>query len=287
MANARGKTVDTTFLSIDQAEQRGFLHRDYIAHCLRWTHVVKFLGTSGRYKSARVLDVGCGKEMPLAKLLHSSRMGPAWYGAVDMVPLITPEQFRNASWKPHAMWGKTDVCDLKIYNNDISDQYTIDEKPTVISCFEVAEHVEPEHCRRMLAKFLELLEPESGRLFISTPCYDEHVGAAKNHVNEMTYQAFGAVLEDTGFEIEGHWGTFASMKDYKDMLTPAQREVWDQLRDYYDTNYLATVMAPLVPQYSRNVLWQCKVGNMTRKFPNLRDVEGRWGSSEVWQELQP
>ena len=95
------------------------------------------------------------------------------------------------------------------------------------------------------------------------------------------------VLEDTGFEIEGHWGTFASMKDYKDELTPAQREVWDQLRDYYDTNYLATVMAPLVPQHSRNVLWQLKPGNVNRQFPALRDVEGRWGSSEEWEKLCP
>jgi hypothetical protein len=33
MANARGKSIDNTHLSIDQAEERGFIHRDYIAHC--------------------------------------------------------------------------------------------------------------------------------------------------------------------------------------------------------------------------------------------------------------
>ena len=58
MANERGKSVDKTFLSIDNAEERGFLHRDYIAHCLRWTHVVKWLHQGGRYKTARILDVG-------------------------------------------------------------------------------------------------------------------------------------------------------------------------------------------------------------------------------------
>ena len=42
MANARGKEIDNTHLSIDQAEARGFIHRDYIAHCLRWTHVSVF-----------------------------------------------------------------------------------------------------------------------------------------------------------------------------------------------------------------------------------------------------
>ena len=42
MANARGKEIDNTHLSIDQAEARGFIHRDYIAHCLRsvsYTHL--------------------------------------------------------------------------------------------------------------------------------------------------------------------------------------------------------------------------------------------------------
>lgn len=280
MANSRGKQIDKTYLSIDNAEERGFLHRDYIAHCLRWTHVVKYLGTGLRYKSARILDVGCGKELPLAKLLHSSRMAPAWYGGVDMGPLVTPEQFRNAKWRPEQLWGKTDVCTLTTAD--------FEAKPNVIVCFEVLEHVEPTHCRAILATFVELLEPE-GCLFLSTPCYDEDVGAANNHVNEMTYQAFGAVLEDTGFRLDGHWGTFASQKDYKDELTHAQREVWGSLRQYYDTNYLSTVMAPLVPQHSRNVLWQLRYAphETERMFPCLRDVEGRWGSSTEWETLCP
>lgn len=281
MANARGKAIDNTHLSIDQAEERGFLHRDYIAHCLRWTHVVKWVGTSMRYKTARILDVGCGKEMPLAKLLHSSKMAPAYYAGVDVNALTTPEQFRNAKWKPNQLFSKTDVCNLTPAD--------FEALPNVIVCFEVVEHVEPEHVRRMLSTFAELLEPE-GRLFISTPAWDPHVGAAGNHVNEMLYEAFGATLEDAGFRIEGHWGTFASMKDYKDDLTQAEREVWDKLRDYYDTNYLATILAPLYPHRSRNVLWQLKFepsNTSNRLFPALRDVQGPWTSSDLWEELQP
>ena len=63
MANARGKEIDNTHLSIDQAEERGFIHRDYIAHCLRWTHVAKYLHLKSRYKKASILDIGCGKDM--------------------------------------------------------------------------------------------------------------------------------------------------------------------------------------------------------------------------------
>ena len=142
-----------------------------------------------------------------------------------------------------------------------------------------------EHCRRLLANFGALLEPE-GTLFLSTPCYDADVGAAANHVNEMTYLAFGALLEDIGWQIKGHWGTFASMRDYKDELPQEEKKVFDKMRDYYDSNYLATIFAPLYPQYSRNCLWELtwKPG-ASRQFPDLRDVEGRWGSSEKWREL--
>ena len=280
MANRSGKAVDKTFLSVDNAENRGFLHRDYIAHCLRWTHVVKFLGTSMRYKESRILDVGCGKEMPLAKLLHSSRMAPAWYGAVDVTPLTTPAQFANASWKPDELYSKTDVCDLSLKD--------LPSKLDVIVCFEVVEHVEADHCRRMLTKFSELLDDE-GVLFVSTPCWDPAVGAAGNHVNEMRYEAFGATLEDIGYTIESQHGTFASIKDYRDALTHEQRTVFDELRAYYDTNYLSTIFAPLYPQHSRNCLWRCTFQgrNNVRKFDPLRDQEQPWGSSEHWQRLDP
>ena len=58
MANARGKEIDNTHLSIDQAEARGFIHRDYIAHCLRWTKIAKDLNLGGKYKEADIIDVG-------------------------------------------------------------------------------------------------------------------------------------------------------------------------------------------------------------------------------------
>ena len=278
MANKTGKTIDKTFLSIDQAEARGFLHRDYIAHCFRWSHVVKFMGRSGKYKTSRVLDVGCGKEMPLSKLLHSSRMAPEWYGAVDVNKLEMPDQFANSKWKPALILGETDICDVKPEDLPV--------KPNIIVNFEVLEHVEPEHCRRIMKKFAELLD-EDGTVFLSTPCYDEKVGAADNHVNEMTYEAFGAALEDTGFRIEGHWGTFASQKDYKHLMTPELTAIWDSFRDYYDSNMLSVIFAPLFPAQSRNAIWELKYdpNNTSRLFPPLKEVPGPWGSSEVWQTL--
>ena len=91
MANATGKTVDKTFLSIDNAEDRGFIHRDYIAHCLRWTHVIKRLYERKTYQTARILDIGCGRELPFAKTLYSSKLAPAMYFGVDVGPILDEE----------------------------------------------------------------------------------------------------------------------------------------------------------------------------------------------------
>jgi len=282
MPNPKRK-IDKTMLSIDNAESRGFLHRDYIAHCLRWTHVTKYLMNQKRYATARVLDIGCGKEIPLAKLMHSSRMKPSEYYAVDVNKLKMPDQFAKAGWQPK-LAGGIDVCTLGTKD--------FQEPPNTIVCFEVLEHVAPEHARRMLGKIFELLEVE-GTAFISTPCWDPDVGAANNHINEMTYQALGAMIEDVGFGIRGHWGTFASIKDYKHMVEADENlsYVFEKFREYYDTNYLATIFAPMFPQHSRNCIWELTKTptnhTWSRLFNSLPDIEGRWSSSEDWRQLCP
>lgn len=292
------RTLDKTHLSIDQAEERGFIHRDYIAHCLRWSHVVKFLYQGNKYKTARILDIGCGKEMPLAKLLHSSRLAPTegYYIGLDANSLEMPSQFKNSKWQPQP-FGKA-IFPQDWQNRKIEYAYRERTRqpfvaPDIVTCFEVAEHVEPKHCRILVEGIRNALDG-AGTAFISTPVWDPEVGAAANHINEMTYQAFGALLEDIGFVIEGHWGTFASQKDYKvhiqqeggpDTYIPA--DLWNKLSQYYDSNYLATIFAPLFPQLSRNVLWRVKhhTGQIFRQFPKLKEVPGPWTSSPKWEEL--
>jgi hypothetical protein len=297
MANARGREIDNTHLSIDQAEDRGFLHRDYIAHCLRWTHVANFVGKSGRYKDARVLDIGCGIDLPLAKMLYSSRYIVEEYVGVDY---NTPgkfklEPFHSGKMPTHAYGDVIFPQHLEIHPDggtySISGMDEWHKLPNVITMFEVFEHIEPGHGRLMLKGIYNLLSLDSNaNAFISTPCYDANVGAADNHVSEVTYQALGALLEDLGFAIVGHWGTFASQRDYKERLFadyPDMKGLWKKLTNYYDSNYIATLFAPLYPQHSRNCLWQLAAASpdYQRQFPELKDVAGPWTSSERWSEL--
>ena len=280
MANARGKEIDNTHLSIDQAEARGFIHRDYIAHCLRWTHVSKYLHLQARYKTARVIDIGCGKDMPLARMLYTSRLAPEKYLGIEYNKMDIPEMFKNSSFQPDLIAG---VDFTTIDQNNVAGglQYNYS------TCFEVLEHVEPIKAIAILDHLPKFLAQNSVSWF-STPCWDEKVGAAANHVNEMTYEAFGSLLEEMGYKILYHWGTFASIKDYKTELNGLQ-DTFDKLREYYDSNYLATIFAPLFPHKARNVLWETQyVGKLKleeRLFKPINKLEGRLGSSDKWRDL--
>jgi len=285
MSNARGREIDNTHLSIDNAEERGFIHRDYIAHCLRWTHVAKYLGQSGRYKSVKILDVGCGKEIPLAKLMYSSRFIPVdgIYVGVDYNNLELPEMFHTGRFPMKLIQRCIFPDGLKSF----IDKGAVPAGYDVIVCFEVCEHVEPAGTLAILKGIREHLT-DDGVAFISTPCYDAETGAAANHVNEMTHQAFGAMLEAAGLNIDRVFGTFASMKDYRPVMTSAQTEVFEQLKEFYDSNYLATIMAPLFPRQARNCLWEVRRGNVGGKFkyPDLRQMsDPRNSSSELWSKF--
>lgn len=280
--NAAGKVVDTTYLSLDNAEERGFIHRDYIAHCFRWSHVIKWLTQSKRYVGATIVDVGCGREAPMGKTLYSSRLIPNRYVGIDYGPI--PQETRDVF---HS--GK-----FPIELHERTDAVTFAAAPgaagmaDVVTCFEVLEHVEPAHCLRMLDAIKGLLR-DSGTAFISTPCWDVKSCAA-NHVNEMRYETLGRVIEEAGFTIVDVFGTFASISEYEPYLAPAHRESFEDLRAYYDVNVLSTIFAPFYPQYSRNCLWQLRKRDVSIppdswKFKPLSEVPEPWSSSASWKEM--
>lgn len=244
------RTIDKTHLSLDTAEERMLIHRDFLAHCHRWSHVCKHLQKSGAYRDAVVLDIGCGREMPLAKLLFVNKMGVKKYTGVDCNRFDIPEMLQSKDWV--SVWGETDFCKL-----DTADVSAADgTPPNTLVCFEVLEHVTPGHARRML-EHAHALMADDGVFFVSTPCYNG--SAAGNHINEMSYKALGKMVCDAGFFISGHWGTFASIRDYESQLrVDGHGPLFDSLRAYYDTNVLATIFAPLYPHLSRNVLWRLR-----------------------------
>jgi len=302
MGRNQARLIDKTFLSLDNAEERGLIHRDYIAHVFRWTHVVKYLAQKHRYQDAVVLDVGCGKEMPLAKTMYVNKFTPKYYVGVDANKFDIPEMLQGKKI-PIKAWAETDFCALE--TSDVCDPNLV--PPNVVVSYEVIEHVQPEQCRRMLEHMLKVTTLDCN-YFISTPCWNGE--AAENHINEMTFAALGSLFEDLGFSIVGVWGTFASIRDYKDQLsdwtyyysgddpndgkdinyrTANLRPLFDVLSEYYDSNVLATIFAPLFPASSRNCLWQLDRAenhpNYKRRFSKLVDAPTPWTQSASWREL--
>lgn len=309
MANVRGKSIDNTHLSIDTAENRIIIHRDYISHCIRWSHVCKYLMQKGRYKTARVLDIGCGVDIPLAKMMLSNRLAPLEYVGVDYnkSAKYSLDMFENTRFQP-VVFGSVDFADeehvwfdkasdgqtcINIKGDNLEDYYAL---PNIITCFEVLEHIEPEHVVRMLKRVKYILERSkefSGfvpTFFMSTPNWNV-TNTADNHVNEMKNEALGWLLEELGFSIENQYGTFASKRDYvyliKEKFGQDALTVFDKLNDYFDSNLASILYAPLFPREARNCFWHLGVADSTyqRKYEHIRTVQGPWTSSEHWEDL--
>ena len=285
MGRNPNREIDTTYLSIDSAEERCIVHRDYISHCLRWSHVVRHLYKT--YEDAVILDVGCGKELPLAKTVYVNRMAPRAYIGIDASEVEVPKMLAGKKF-PITLWSSTDVCALEPDEVSFYDEEAY-WRPNTIVCFDVLEHVTPEHARRMLIH-LKNVAADGAHFFFSTPCWNG--SAAENHINEMKYEAMGALLEDLGYTITGMWGTFASIREYKEVIAKEYGEVgekmFQKLREYYDSNYLATIFAPLFPSHSRNCLWHCvkRTGlEQLNLFSPLEIIQGSWSSHPDWRDL--
>lgn len=270
------RKYDKTHLSIDTAEERILVHRDYIAHCLRWSHVVKRLYERHTYQSARILDIGCGKEVPLAKLLYSNRMTGACYCGVDMNDLELPEMLTTAVENKKLEVTLKPKTDASILTAD-----DLPWIPTIITCFEVFEHVHPAIARRLVINLRKLIH-ENGRMYFSTPNWNG--SAAANHVNETRHSAIAAVLMECGWKIEEFYGTFASQKDYADRMNVAERDIFNRLAEYYDSNLLSVMLAPLFPSHSRNTLWVLSPMKPSEK--KLQYVPTPWSQHKDWQQLE-
>ena len=257
----RQKQFDNTDLSIDQAYESKLVHKDYIAHCHRWNFVIKYLERrtqeydgDERYKHSNILDVGCGKDMHLYKILCTNKMGQtSSYTGIDINKLSLPEKFKNRKLPVYLI--ESDLCSITL--QDLPTQ------PNIVTCFEVLEHVPFEYSKTMLTHMYNL-STQDASLIMSTPVYYEKYGMAKNHINEMTREQVINQLTAAGWHIHHNVGTFSTRQDLRSNLSDRHKQLYDELSEYYCGHVMATIFAPLYPEYSRNNLWVC------RKYPTER-----------------
>lgn len=237
------KEFNTTQLYIDRAEERGIVHRDYMAHCLRWTHILKHAKMG-----QRILDVGCGINTPLLMTFYTNKFRPSAYFGLDLRNKFDtdPKKFPF----PVHLVGNFDITNEDDWNKFM---HHAGETFDIVTCLEVIEHMPKE-------KGIELLEnisafTRNATVFLSTPCFNG--SAAANHIHEWEYGELRDELARV-FRVEAVYGTFASQRDLLPVATSAQREVFEQLREYYDPNFLSILLAPLHPAHSRNCIWRLR-----------------------------
>lgn len=239
-----------TQLNPDVTFERHVFHRDQFAHFLRWSHVLK------RAKiGQKVLDFGCGSGN-LAEVFYRNRYKLDSYIGLDISDGFinkAKKKFEKVEW-------------VKFFKHDlVQDELDYGNDFDIITSFEVVEHIGKNNIDKFLINLKKHCN-ENTIVMISTPNYDEGVGAAKNHtydsgngveVQEFEHNELKHILKNH-FVIQEKYGTFASQKDYKNELNEWQKNMFDELSKYYDSNLISNIMAPMFPEKARNCIWILK-----------------------------
>lgn len=217
-------------------------HKDYLGHVFRYGFVGRFVD-----RQMRMLDVGCGQDVPLCMSLGGSNPNtvPELYVGVDAnVDVALP----NRKWAD--VYAGCTVEDLAGTLGIMYGDFNL------IASLEVYEHVAPQLALTHLGVLKELLSP-SGILILSTPVYCHTFKMARNHVNERTKAEMEDDLHRAGFKIMFQHGTFGNWRDYKKLLTHEELNAAAVQRAFYGDEVMGCYLAPRFPEASRNVVHVC------------------------------
>lgn len=242
------KKYNTTQLNPETTFERHVYHRDQFAHYLRWTYVLN-LARIGQ----NVLDWGCGSGN-LLEVFYRNRFKCKTYLGLEYKSTTVKkaqEKYKNVDW---ADFCQTDLCAPNVMT---------DREWDIIASFEVLEHIGKENAKTFLANIKQNMSKDTV-LLLSTPNYNEKVGAAQNHiingvVQEYKFDELTELLSEF-FIIEEVYGTFASQAHYKDWVMDSPfKEFYLAAKEYYDSNMLSVIMAPVIPaEMARNCMWRLR-----------------------------
>lgn len=224
--------------SLKMAVHGQTVHRDYLAHALRWSFVAQRVIKRGDV----VVDVGCGPdaslERAIARFPHATYLPSKMY-AIDLVRFVPPFQTGWITWMPG-----TDVLDVRL-----------PERADVVVCLEVIEHMPKHKGAQLIGWIWDVLKPD-GKLVLSTPAHDgKHM--PRNHVHEYTIAELADALAPR-FTVVKRWGTFANVPEVRRELAkkyPEAQAVFDALAEYYSDEVMSVIFAPLFPDRARNNIW--------------------------------
>lgn len=233
-----------TNLDVYKTLDRNISHRDWYAHLFRWQHVLRIADIG-----MKILDVGTGPG-ELFETFYRNRYKPARFLGLDIRKKMIEENIKK--WGHHgAEFKAIDV---------VKDDWDFKDDWDLIVSFELMEHLGKHNVQIVLQKIHEIATPKT-LILISTPCYNGKDIAA-NHIidgeiGELTFNEMKGELNPL-FEINEVYGTMASIADYKHKLNehPNLEYIFKKLHNYYDSNALSIIFAPLFPEQSRNCIWK-------------------------------
>jgi 2-polyprenyl-3-methyl-5-hydroxy-6-metoxy-1,4-benzoquinol methylase len=253
---AKTKKYNTTDLDPETTFERHVFHRDQFAHYLRWTHILK-VSKIGEI----IVDFGCGKGN-LLEVLYRNRFKAAKYIGIDIRKQTiqqAKEKYSKVDW---AEFVAEDLIDRSQSSLELQSL-----QADKVCSFEVIEHVGKQNADVFLQNFRDCGKLDA-LYYLSTPNFNENVGAAGNHtydsgdgrgvdVQEFKHEELKSILLKY-FNIVEYFGTFASERDYKPFMNEWQINMFNSLKEYYDANLVSNIMAPMFPAQSRNTLWVLK-----------------------------
>ena len=225
------------------------LHRDYTAHFFRWCFARRLITTSND-----VLEIGCGKEQPLFRIIHSgSRPGgySKTYTGVDLNKIARKN-------RPHITFHGE-------FNFVERHQELINAKPELydrVVHFEVLEHMRYDHGQQFLQNCYDVCRP-GGQMIMSTPVFDGKRHAA-NHIHEYTLPELQKCIEDAGFKITKRFGTFMDIRHIgkvstgDQVLDDAVKILYPKLAEYFENDAVSNIFANMYPDHARNNVWICE-----------------------------
>lgn len=249
MAKSKEVARDTRDYDTTQLHEAGHgrtLHRDYSAHFFRWSFARRFITVLDR-----VLEVGCGEDKPLSKILTGGAAAHVGhYTGVDL------NKIKPSASQRLKFYGEFNFVER--YKEILKDN---PDGWDVVVNFEVIEHMKVEHGIKLLKAMFACTKP-GGVLLLSTPVYDG-VRHAANHIHEYTIPELQDYIEKTGYIIERRFGTFMDIRhigrvDPTGCSLNAVLEVRKALEKYFDSDAISNIFGPLHEDYARNNLWVCR-----------------------------
>ena len=214
------------------------VHRDYAAHFFRWGWAHRFVDTD-----TRLLDVGCGKDLALARVLtHQMGSVPKLYVGVDINKL---EPF-NCKWTN--FYGE-----FNFIHRHEEIRTLFGGEFDLVTCFEVIEHMGKAEGKKLLEAVRSFMNFDS-RFLLSTPVYNDKAMAA-NHIYEWHKDELQQAIEVAGMKVENVYGTFASWTKIKKVCTDQERKLVEELGKFLSNEVLATFLASKYPDASSNCAW--------------------------------